>query len=197
MWSLEIDETRPLVAGQRKDGGVHIGMDMLHAEVLIDALHGLFGRVVVLAKMTKHDVLDAGMVDLGHKTRRLVVAQMSEGTRDTLLEDKGIVAFLQHLLVVVGLNDDVIRPFDLLLHHLIKHPYIGSDGQRMSFKIKMIAHRTTTIVHHGEWLNGDATDLERLHRLDLVKQSRVDLFRHPAFKEALQAVGMGIDRDGI
>ena len=96
MWSLEIDETRPLVAGQRKDGGVHIGMDMLHAEVLIDALHGLFGRVVVFAEVAKHDVFDAGMVDLGHKTRRLVVAQMSERTRDTLLEDKGIVAFLQH-----------------------------------------------------------------------------------------------------
>lgn len=196
MWRSEIDEAGPLVARQGEDRGVHVGMDVFHAEMLIEALHGLFRRIVVLAEMTEHDVLDAGMVGLGDKAGRLVVAQMAKGTRDPLLEHEGIAAFHQHLLVVVGLDDDVFCPFDLFFDHLVEHPNIGSDGQRVPFITKMEPHGAPTVVHDGERLDGDATNLERLHRLHLVEKDRIHTLGHLTFQDALQTIGMGIDGDG-
>ena len=52
MWKVEkskINESRRLVAGQRKYGGILVEADVVLAELLVEALHGTFGRVVVLA----------------------------------------------------------------------------------------------------------------------------------------------------
>ena len=49
--NLQIHKTRAFVARQGEDGGVHIGVDMLLVELLIQALHGALRRVVVLAEM--------------------------------------------------------------------------------------------------------------------------------------------------
>lgn len=73
------------MARQGENRGVHVGMHMLHAELLIETPHGTFGRVVVFAEVAQHDALDARMVDLGDETRRFLVAQMPERPRNTLL----------------------------------------------------------------------------------------------------------------
>ena len=65
--NLQVHKARAFVAWQRENRGVHIGSDMLFAELLIEALHGLLRRVVVLAEMTQHDVLHARMIYFGHK----------------------------------------------------------------------------------------------------------------------------------
>ena len=59
MWNLQIHEARAFVARQGENRGVHIWVDMPLAELLIEALHGAFGRVVVLAEVTQHDVFHA------------------------------------------------------------------------------------------------------------------------------------------
>ena len=79
MRNLQIHKTRALVARQGEDGGVHVGMDMFLVELLIQALHGAFWRVVVLAEMAQHDVFHARMIDVGYKPRRFLVAQMTKG----------------------------------------------------------------------------------------------------------------------
>lgn len=53
---LQIHKARALVARQREDGGIHIRMDMLLAELLIQALHGSFRCVIVLTEVAEHDV---------------------------------------------------------------------------------------------------------------------------------------------
>ena len=88
MWIIvesKVDETRAFVAWQRKDGGIHIHVDMLLAELLVEALHGSIGRVVVFAQVAQHDVLDTWMIHLGQKARRLDVAQMAKRARNPLL----------------------------------------------------------------------------------------------------------------
>ena len=72
--NLQIHKTRALVAWQGENRGVRVGMDVLFSELLIKALHGTFGRVVVLAEVAKHDVFHAGMIDFGHKPRRFLIA---------------------------------------------------------------------------------------------------------------------------
>lgn len=116
------------MAWQGEDGGVRIGVNVFQAELLIETAHGTIRRVVVLAKMAKHDALDARMVDVGNKSRRLLVAQMSERPGDTLFKDIGVRAVFQHFHVVVRLDDNIVSPSDLLLHHLVQHPNIGGNG---------------------------------------------------------------------
>lgn len=199
MWNphwLQIHEARAFVARQRKDGSVYIRVDVFLAELLIKALHGALRGVVVLAKVTEHDVLDAWMVNISQKASRLHIAQMSEGTGDTLFQNIGIRAFFQHFHIVVRLDDEVVRLADLLLHHLIQHADVCGNGQSAAFVCKMIAHRPTAIVHHRESLDGNAEQLERLHGFDFMEQSGVEMFCGLAFNESLQAVGMRINRYG-
>ena len=195
-WNLQIDEARAFVARQGENRGVHIGVDMPLAELLIEALHGTFGRVVVLAEVAQHDVFHARVIDFGHKLRRLLVAQMAKRTRNALLQNIWIKTFLQHFHIVIRLNDEVVGATDLFLHHLVKHPYVSGDGQGMSFKIKMIAYSPSSIVHHGKCLNRDAANLKRLQRLNLTEQFRIDFFRGIALCKSLQTVRVCINRDG-
>lgn len=65
--NLQIHKTRALVAWQGEDGGVHVGVDMLLVELLIQALHSALRRVVVLAEMAQHNVLHTRMIDIRHK----------------------------------------------------------------------------------------------------------------------------------
>lgn len=192
----KIDESCRLVAGQRKYGGILVEADVVLTELLVEALHVAAGGVVVLAQMTQHDVLDARVVNLRQEPRRFSVAQMAERPSNALFQDIGIRAVLQHLNVIIGLDDQVFGPTDLLLHHLVEHPYIGGDGQRMTFILKMITHRPATIVHHGKRLNPDTQQLKRLHRLNLVEERGIHVFRAFPFNEALQAVRMGVNRYG-
>ncbi len=66
---LQIHETSAFVARQGEDGSVDIWADVFLAELLIEALHGAFGRIVVLAEMTEHNMLDARMVDFRQEPR--------------------------------------------------------------------------------------------------------------------------------
>ena len=197
MGNLQIYESCTLVAWQGEDGGVHIRMHMLLAELLIQALHGAIRRVIVLAEVAEHNVFHARVVHIGHKPRRLFIAQMTERPRDALLQYIRIRAFFQHLRIIVGLDDEIVGPADLLLHHLVEHPDVGGNGQGMSFIIKMIAYRTTPVVHHRESLHSDATHLERLQGIDFVEKPRIDILCSLAFDDTLQAIGMGIDWDGM
>ena len=200
MWNpqrLQIHETCAFVARQGEDGGVHIRMDVFLAELLIEALHGALGRIVVLAKMTEHNIFDARMVYFGQEASRLHIAQMSERTGDTLFQNIGIGAFFQHFHIVIGFNDEVVRLADLLLHHLIQHTDICGDSQSTAFILKMIAHRSTAIVHHRESLDDNIEQLKRLHGFDFVEQRSVELFGSLALNESLQAVSMSVNRYGI
>lgn len=199
MWKdveLQVDKTCVFVARQRENRRVDIEADVLHTEVLIHALQGAFGSVVVLAEMAKHDVFYIRMIDFSDETRCLSIAQMSKRSRDALLEDVRIGAVFQHILVVVRLDDDVFRSFDLFLHHIVEHPNVGCDGQRMAFKIKVIPHSATAIVQHRKRFYSDSTNLERLHGLNFVKQPGINQFCGFALKDTLQAIGMGVDWNG-
>ena len=84
MRNLQIYKTRAFVARQGENRGVHVGLYMPLAELLVEALHGALRCVVVLAEVAQHDVLDPGMVHLGKESGRLDVAQMSERPGDPL-----------------------------------------------------------------------------------------------------------------
>lgn len=193
---LKVHETRTLVTWQREDGGVHVGVHMLLAKLLIQALHGTFRSVVVLTEVAQHDVFHARMIHLGHKPSRLIVAQMSEWPRDALFQEIWIGAFLQHFHIVIGFNDEIVRAADLFSHYLVKHADVGGDGQCMFFIIKMITHRPSPIVHHGEGLYRDTTHLERLHGLYSAEKPCVNTLGGIAFNKSLQTIGMGIYGDG-
>ena len=78
--NLQIHKTRALVAWQGEDGSVHVGVDMLLVELLIETLHGALWRVVVFAEVAEHNVFDARMVNLCDEPRRLGIAQVAERT---------------------------------------------------------------------------------------------------------------------
>ena len=82
---LQIHKSGAFVARQGEYRGVHVGMDVFSAELLVEALQGALGAVVVLAQMAQHDVFHLGEIDFGHELRRLVVAQMTERSGDALL----------------------------------------------------------------------------------------------------------------
>ena len=70
MWiivELQIHKSSAFVPWQRENRSVHIGVDVLFLELFVEALHGPFGRVVVFAEVTKHDVFDAAMIDFSQK----------------------------------------------------------------------------------------------------------------------------------
>ena len=181
----KVYESRRLVAGQGKYGGILVEADVVLAELLVEALHGTFGRVVVLAQVAEHDVFDARMVNLGQEPCRLGVAQMTERPSNALFQDVGIRTIFQHFNIVIGLDDEVFGPTDLLLHYLVEHTNVGGDGQRMPFVVKMIAHCPTAIVHHRERLYPNTQQLKRLHRLNLVKKQGIQVFRAFAFNKAV------------
>ena len=171
----KIDETRALVARQGENGCVHIGVDMLFAELLVEALHGALRRIVVFAQVAQHDILNHRVIHLGQKTRRFHVAQMPERPCYSLFKQIGIRAFFKHLHVVVRLDDDIVGTSDLFLHHIVEHPDVGGNSQCMPLEIKMIAHCSSPIVHHGERFDLDAANLEWHSRLHLVEKNRIHL----------------------
>ena len=77
---LKVDKTRAFMPWERKYRGIHAKVYMLRLKLLVETLHSPLRRIVVLAEMTKHDVLDLRMVHLGEEPGRLNVAQMSERT---------------------------------------------------------------------------------------------------------------------
>ena len=81
------------MARQGENGGVHIGMNMLLLEMLVEALHGYFGRIVVLTQMAKHDIFYPRMIDFRQKPRRLGIAQMPDRTGYALFQNVWIVPF--------------------------------------------------------------------------------------------------------
>lgn len=128
VWRSEVHEAGAFVAWQGKDRCVCVDADVFLAKMLIEALYGTLRRVVVFAQVAEHDVLDSGMIYFRDEPCRFFVAQVSKRPRNALFQDKGIAAFLEHLLVVVRLNDDIRRLFDLLLHHFVEHSDIGGNG---------------------------------------------------------------------
>ena len=66
----------------------------------------------------------------------------------------------------------------------------------MSLIIKIISHRSSPVMHHREGFDGDAIQLERLQRLDFVEKRRVYSLGRLAFCKPLEAIGMGVYRNG-
>ena len=196
MWSLKIDKTRGFVPGQWEYGCAWVEVNMLCFQLLVKTLQSQLWRVVVLAQVTQHDVFNERMVDLCDKPGRFHIAKMSERPRDALLQNKGVRALLQHFHVIVRLDDDILRLTDLVLHHLVQHPDICGNRQRMTLIFKIITHGATPVMHHGKRLDVDATDLEILHRFYLMKQRRIHELRGASFPDSLKAVGMGVNRNG-
>ena len=87
MWKIvasEIDKTGLLVAWKWEYGSVD-GRNMFDPELLVKASQGQFGRVVVFAKVAKHDVLQFRPIVICHKTSRFRIRKMSERPFDALL----------------------------------------------------------------------------------------------------------------
>ena len=82
---LEVDEARAFVARQGKHRGGRGEMDAFLAELLVEALQSPLGRVVVLAEVAQHDVLNLWTVHLCEEARRLDVAQVTKRSRNPLL----------------------------------------------------------------------------------------------------------------
>lgn len=192
----QVHKTRAFVPWQGENRGVHIGMDALLSELLVKALHGSLWRVVVFAEVTQHNMLYFRTIHLHNETSRLLVAEVSERPCNALFQRKWITAFFEHFGVVVRLNDDVLSPPNLFLHHLVKHTDVGGNRQRMSFIIKMITHRPPSIVHDRESLNRDAEQRKGLHWLNFMEKRWIGVFGGPAFQKPLKAVGMGVNRYG-
>lgn len=79
LWkNVELQTNNPsaFVPWKRENRGVYIERDVFHAEMPVEALQSHFRRIVVLAEMTQHNVLNARMIDFGDESCRLCITEM-------------------------------------------------------------------------------------------------------------------------
>ena len=91
---------------------------------------------------------------------------MSRSAHYPTLEVDGIRAFAQHLLVVVGLNDEIVCTRDVTLYLVGNFARISDDTERHSAILYEISHIVGTVVGHSKGSNLELTRLKRVSLLN-------------------------------
>ena len=104
--------------------------DAIAAQHALYRLSCQFGMVVLFAEMAEPHILQLLRHILGNGHTTVAIVQMTRTREDAVFEELRIRTALHHFDVVVGLNDQMTRLTDILLH---------------------LVGNTTRIGHHRGW----------------------------------------------
>ena len=137
-----------------------------------------FRMVVLLAEMTEPHVLQPFAHVLGYGLGAVGVAEVAVLTQDAAFEIGGVRSVLQHLDVVVGLDDQVVGLRDEGLHLVGNGSSIGDDAEVHAVGLNHIANVLAGIVRHGERCDVEASQREGFAGHNLLLHRRVELALH-------------------
>src|SRR5690554_1330231 len=119
--------------------------------MLLHCIEGHLGVVVVTAQMAKPDISQVGGEIVGDELRGLTVAQVSCSGGDSAFKVNRITSVLEHLLVVVALNHQVIGFVYIIGHLLGDGPHICCQRHPLSVELEEISGIVITVVRYIEW----------------------------------------------
>jgi hypothetical protein len=129
---------------------------------------GELGIIVLLGEMREDKVARACVEALGiaEKLADGVVGEMPGAAQDALLDDPGIGADLEHVEIVIGLEDQSIAFAQVVLDELGHVAEVGDQAELRAVGAEGEANGVGGIVRYGEGVNLDIADGEALAGLD-------------------------------
>ena len=123
---------------------------------------------------------------------------MSQRTGYALLEEGWVAARAEHLAVVVGLQHDVLGGGDVALDDRGGVAYVGSESEAEVLAAgDVIAYVLRAIVRHGEGLDGEARQLQRLVDGELAARGPQRLLYEAAAGDAVVHQGCSVDGEVV
>ena len=126
------------------------------------------GMVVLLAEMAEPHAAQIIGAILAQSLARGTVAQVAVLAKNAMLEVPRVRAVLQHLGVVVGLNDNILGLREVVAHFLCHLARIGNQAQGMVAKTDEVAIVVGTVMRNSK---GGDTKGANLLRLTLLKHT--------------------------
>ena len=151
--------------------------------------------IVVAAEVAQPNVFQLGRIVRGDEFRRLAVAQMARWTGHALFQEGRVGAEAQHLLVVVGLDDEVVGFADVAAYCLGDVAHVGGESEAMRAILDEVAYVVGAVVGHLEGCDAEVAQLEGLLLLDDAACRHDVLLDVAALLDASVYVGSRIDGD--
>ena len=126
----------------------------------------------------------------------MVVAEVAEMRADALLERIWIRSVLEHCLVVVGLDYQVVSLADMLGCLLADEAEVGGEDEAAAVIRERVTHAVGGVVRYRESGYGEVTKLEMLAFLEELDGRRGEFLRHAeVVVHSVEHLVRGIDGD--
>ena len=115
--------------------------------------HGMIGQmgfVVLLAQVAKPNLFYLWRVVIGKELSCLAVGEVSVGASDACLQQRGVGAFGQHLLVVVGFEYEVVGLCHVVLYSVGDVADVGDEAEICIFALDAVSHVVASVVRYLE-----------------------------------------------
>ena len=135
---------------------------------------------------------DAGVeaVRIGEEFAHCVIRKMASAGENTLLDDPGIWADLEHIEVVIGFEDEAIGLAEVDSDMIGQVAKIGADGDFGAVGAEGESDGVGGIVRDGEGVDVDIADRETLSGLDGLNAAQA--FTEGIGQDALECVHGGL-----
>jgi len=126
---------------------------------LADGVDGEADFVAIAAEVSEDDVAQARCADAGGEVAGGAVREMSVRGHDALFDGEGALGVgVEHLLVVVGLDEEAVDAGDVMDDGMVDVTEIGEDADREGTAADGEADGVGGVMGHGE--SGDFEGLE-------------------------------------
>ena len=150
------------------------------------------GIVVFLGDVGEDEVTDAGIeaFGVGEKFADGVIGEMAGARENALLDDPGIWADLEHVEIVIGLEDEAIGLAEMDSDVVWQVAEIGADGDLGAVGAEGETDGIGGVVRDGEGMDVDVADGETLAGLDGLHAA--EAFAESVGEDALEGVHGGL-----
>ena len=132
------------------------GDDLYLLKVGSDGVEGDLGVVVLEREVAQPHVAQLGVPVPLQQFAAHIVRLVSAGAEDTLLEVSGIRAVEQHVLVVVGLDDEVVGRTDIRFHLGVDGSAVGHEHKTLPEVIDAVTEAVGRVVLDAEGVDAHA-----------------------------------------
>ena len=172
---LQIEDAHGGIALQNLELEVLAGNDAILSQHVLNRLARQLGVVVLLAEVAEPDVLQALSHVLGHSCGTVGIAEVTVLAENACLEIGGIGSVLEHLDVVVGLDDQIVGLADEGFHRIGDAAGIGDEAEVDIVDTDHEADVLAGVMRHGERGNVETAQREGLASNNLFLHRRVEL----------------------
>ena len=150
--------------------------------------------VVLFAEVAEPHILQLLRHILGNGHTTVAIVQMTRTREDAVFEELRIRTALHHFDVVVGLNDQMTRLTDILLHLVGNTTRIGHQTEVRTLSLNEVAHIVETIVRYGKRRHREVAQLQRFSLFYQAYQVCCHLLHHTVVAvDAVVHLAGGID----